>query len=571
MRRLGLHHFAHLRAVAEGIDVQEAAQRYLGIDHGHQSRTAHQQAVDSVRAISRRRGDRAWRLIGITIRLPGGAGNKPSLEDFVAERGLDGWSESEVQEMYAEAYPTDLKTARRQRLRERQLQLIRDLESVAAVRPAESDMVDGWFDQVTADKLIAAGMLTLGDLNSRVSAGGRWWTSLPGVGVTKARRIESHLRTLLPRQDVILPLYTLASVESFSRELVAQGQGSGSLLKAQTDLEAVQAWIDAKKGSTATETVYQRESGRLLVWLKYERQGRLLKDLTVEDATDFAEFLREIPDRYISRRRAAPGQPGWAPFRGQLSVKSRRQSLVIVSGMADWLVRAQYLRANPFALINKRTGDDKSAPMLEVKALSEGMMAIVLAHIELAEPSPSRTRALFLFRFLEATGLRSAEIVAGTVGDLMTLPEGLGLHVHGKGAKNRMVPVNAQAREALDDYLLARGLGGIESAPAEAPLLASVNDPMEPIGYQALYQHVRSWIRRVVAAAALDLPAHERSRLARASVHWLRHTFGTRALARGAGADAVQVTMGHSSPTMTARYTRASAQRQFDEMAKAFG
>ena len=72
VRRLGPHHFAHLRACAEGLDLTDCARRYLGIEHGHEARTAHQEAVDTVRAVARRRDESAWRLVGLTIRVPSG-------------------------------------------------------------------------------------------------------------------------------------------------------------------------------------------------------------------------------------------------------------------------------------------------------------------------------------------------------------------------------------------------------------------------------------------------------------------------------------------------------------------
>ena len=70
IRRLGPHHFAHLRAVAEGISLVDSARRYLGIEHGHQAITAHQQTVDLVRSIARRQGNSAWRLIGVLLQTP---------------------------------------------------------------------------------------------------------------------------------------------------------------------------------------------------------------------------------------------------------------------------------------------------------------------------------------------------------------------------------------------------------------------------------------------------------------------------------------------------------------------
>jgi hypothetical protein len=54
VRRLGLNHFAHLRAVAEGLPVLDAAKRYLGVEHGHQAKVAHMETRDAVRAVARR-------------------------------------------------------------------------------------------------------------------------------------------------------------------------------------------------------------------------------------------------------------------------------------------------------------------------------------------------------------------------------------------------------------------------------------------------------------------------------------------------------------------------------------
>jgi integrase len=179
----------------------------------------------------------------------------------------------------------------------------------------------------------------------------------------------------------------------------------------------------------------------------------------------------------------------------------------------------------------------------------------------------------FILLFVEAVGLRSAELLSATLGDLRMEPEGCNgwvMQVHGKGARNRIAAVPGQALHALQDYLAERGLGTIQTAPPGAPLLASTLDPLAPIGYQALYEHVRGWLARAVRAS--QLPAHERERLAGATTHWLRHTFGTRAIAREVPLDVIQAQMGHASiQTTTAIYGRAPIRRRVDELGKAFG
>ena len=590
VRRLGPHHFAYLRAVAEGLDVGECARRYLGIEHGHEAKTAHQEAVDAVRAVARRRGESAWRLVGLSIRVPSGEA-RPSLDAFAQQHDLDGFSEGEVLKLYTEAFPLKRKAARGQRLRERQLVLLRRLEGLAAETPQPSDLVAGWFEELLAAKLVTAGLLTLGALNARISAGGRWFSSLPAVGIAKARRIERHLATLLPREVqpakaffMLSATPALFSAPSPSRvsgahddvapgDLVVQEATTSALprplLDVESDLQAVQSWIQARAGSVATATLYQRDAHRLLLWLQYECRGATLAQMGVADCGAFMAFLQNIPPRWISRVRAAPGTPGWAPFRGPLSHRSCRQSITIIASMFAWLQSAQYLSANPWVLVNQATGDDPGQKMLDTKALSEAAMQEVLRFVEDQAPSPSRARIRFILLFVEAVGLRSAELLLATLGDLRLEPEGWVMQVHGKGSKNRIAAVPGQALHALQDYLAFRGLGSIQAAPPTAPLLASAVDPMAPVGYQALYEHVKGWLARAVRASSL--PANERERLAGATTHWLRHTFGTRAIAREVPLDVIQAQMGHASiQTTTAIYGRAPIKRRVDELGKAF-
>jgi len=597
-RRLGPHHFAHLRAIAEGLNMLDSARRFLGIEHGHQAVTAHRQTVDAVRAIARRRSESAWRLIGLAIQLQTPPA-QPSLDEFMAERGLDGWSEDEVKQMHAEAYPPDAKAARRQRLRARQLELLARLQQLAAETPLESDSVDGWFDPATAAKLITAGMTTLGELKLRITTGGRWFQTLPAVGRTKAARIASHLTTLLPETGV-RPVFTLpasgpalaapAALESAAaaaalyalRTQAADSPGPASaisiaapeaaLLPVQNDAQAVEAWIAARAGSLATARVYRREATRLLLWLEREAGAKRLRQMTVADCRAFMAFLQHIPPEWMSRARAAPGEPDWAPFRGPLSHQSQKQAVIINASLFAWLQAAQYLTANPWLLVNQKTGDDRQQKMLDTKALSEEASAEILRFLDAQPPGASRERMRFILRFVESVGLRSAELLGATLGDFQLENEGWVMQVHGKGAKNRIAAVPGQALNALQDYLAARNLGSLDTAPPTAPLLASTLDPLAPIGYQALYEHVKGWLTKAHAAiSASSLPQKECDKLRGASTHWLRHTFGTRAIARDVPLDVIQAQMGHASiQTTTAIYGRAPIRRRVDELAKAF-
>ena len=589
IHRLGPHHFAHLRAVAEGIDLNESAQRYLGIEHGNEAITAHRQTVDQIRALARRRGNSAWRLIGVQIRVQD-TNMRPSLEDFIAERDLDGWSESEQLELYGAAFPTEMKTERRDRLRRRQLELLRVLETSNAEQPKTQDMVSGWFDDRTATKLIGAGLVNLGEMAQAIAAGGCWYRDLPGVGKSKAQRIAAHLHTLIPaatpplRRHFALPSLALVDRplelewlprDSFQESLQTPAKdpplsGSGSMLNASNDLQAMRTWIQTHAGSAATVKSFWREARVFMLWLQREREGITFADVKVEDCLAFRTFTENIPAHWISRERASPGQPGWAPFRGQLSQSSRHHLLNIVGALFAYLKLADYIVQNPWPLIKTRTSMKKTAVnSVDTRAFSEDAQTEIQRFIDAQPPSPSRARMRFIVGFLSGVGLRASELLAAKLGDLRYVSGGYVLQVMGKGGTPRVVAIPPSALVALEDYLEARGIGSLQETPVKAPLLASAKDPMESIGYQALYLTVRTWLKKAINAS--PLPSAERQSLTGASAHWLRHTFATRAIKREVPMEVVQAQLGHANISTTMNiYAKAPLERQIETISAAF-
>lgn len=589
IHRLGPHHFAHLRAVAEGIDLNESAQRYLGIEHGNEAITAHRQTVDQIRALARRRGNSAWRLIGVQIRVQD-TNMRPSLEDFIAERDLDGWSESEQLELYGAAFPTEMKTERRDRLRRRQLELLRVLETSNAEQPKTQDMVSGWFDDRTATKLIGAGLVNLGEMAQAIAAGGCWYRDLPGVGKSKAQRIAAHLHTLIPaatpplRRHFALPSLALVDRplelewlprDSFQESLQTPAKdpplsGSGSMLNASNDLQAMRTWIQTHAGSAATVKSFWREARVFMLWLQREREGITFADVKVEDCLAFRTFTENIPAHWISRERASPGQPGWAPFRGQLSQSSRHHLLNIVGALFAYLKLADYIVQNPWPLIKTRTSMKKTAVnSVDTRAFSEDAQTEIQRFIDAQPPSPSRARMRFIVGFLSGVGLRASELLAAKLGDLRYVSGGYVLQVMGKGGTPRVVAIPPSALVALEDYLEARGIGSLQETPVKAPLLASAKDPMESIGYQALYLTVRTWLKKAINAS--PLPSAERQSLTGASAHWLRHTFATRAIERDVTMEVVQAQLGHANISTTMNiYAKAPLERQIQTISAAF-
>ena len=147
-------------------------------------------------------------------------------------------------------------------------------------------------------------------------------------------------------------------------------------------------------------------------------------------------------------------------------------------------------------------------------------------------------RNLAVILLLLNTGLRVSE-VAGLKLDDLTLSERKGeVLVRGKGTKVRTVPLNADVRRALRDYLSKR--------PKAQHDALFVNQKGEPLGRLGIEYQVATLGR----LAGLE----------RVTPHMLRHTFAKNLVDESVSLDQVATLMGHRSLTTTARYTQPSQQ-----------
>ena len=624
--KLGGHHLAYLRAIAEGVPQHQAAARYLGLDIRDGAvvlRRAHNSLVDSVRSLARQRGDPRWRLVGLAIKPHDPGTQPPAIDQWVDELGLGEFSHAELLALYTEAFPADRKTTRNARLRAQQLALLQTLATAAVETALPHHRLDAWFPEHLCQSLVACGLLLLSDLQTKVRAGGRWWNTIPKIGAGKAERLAHHLEMLIPGSNAPVRSRTLAlrgrtlaasigqapdshvrdhapsggapsdhpalpsairasvdtSVET-SATTTAEAPQAPTIgfdllpgqLKArdlQADAQAVRAWVRARAGSDATAKSYRRELGRFLLFL--DQRQLTLGTCRADDCLAYMAFLQNVPTEWIGKRTAPLGHEAWSPFAGPLSHRSQQHAVVVVASCFTWLVAARYLPGNAWVLVNRRTGDDPQADALASRAITPERWRAIVDRLEVLAPGePAAERMCFLLQFLEATGLRAAELLGARLGDFKRERGRLLLQVHGKGSKNRVIPVASQAQRALERYLAARGLDGtaIVNHPL-APVLASVTDPEAGLGYRSLYGSMKAWLDKAIAAS--DLPWAEKLDAARASPHWLRHTCGTRALERGVPLDVVGQLLGHADPRTTAKYTRAQIGRVSEELEKAFG
>lgn len=603
-RRLGPHHFAYLRSLAEGLDREEAARRYLGLAHGHELVTLHRQLVDQLRALARRGGDSRWRLIGVDLGARTetsegvlyGTTPRPPLYDWAEAEGLGDWSEDELLEMYEQAFPAEdpraVRKARRNgRLRERQLEVLAELAKLASQPALATDRIDAWFDPTTAERLKSAGCLLLQDLVQRIADRKTWWIGIRAVGETKARRIEAHLATLLPpppggRKNVRMyelfrgdgaPMLLPRSAHALDGSSGTNRSPLPPRVPASTDLEAIEAWLASAVGkpgepghNTITEATYRREAERWLMFCLMERR-KPMSSADPEDCRAYMSFLNGVPAHWMSRRKAArlDVAGGWTPFRGQPGLASRRLAVKVIHLMCNWLTTQRYLDSNPWTAVNRGLVDgDEVAPVPTSRALTPAAYQALLAALPCPE-RPGETRNGFVVTFTRFTGLRATELLNAKVGDLKAQDFGWQLDVVGKGRKRRLVSVPSPALEVLEQYLAARGLPALGDCEAGVPLLAAQDDAQRAPTYSAVHQSLSTFLRRAIQRA--DLPERDRERALQATQHWLRHTFATRAAEAGVPEDVLMAEMGHASRATTAGYYTAQDRRRHEAMERAAG
>lgn len=341
--------------------------------------------------------------------------------------------------------------------------------------------------------LRAQGIKTLAALTVRIPRRRRWWTAVPGLGATGARKIEAFFAlhpqlterawTLVASaspQDVI-PWERLAVPHKVDGSRgTFRAPRANCTLDADNDYEAVQAWL-ALHESPATRAAYRKEAERLILWAIVER-GRALSSLSTEDAVAYRSFLRHPSPRgrWVGppRPRSAPE---WRPFAGGLSARSAAYSLSVLGALYRWLIQQRYLLANPFAGLKVR-GAGKSEGLSVTRAFSEGEWSMIRAVAEGLEMSygwePTAAQRLrFVIDFAYATGLRASELVGARLGMIEEDARGeRWLHLVGKGSKAGSVALPPMARTALDRYLAQRKLPTTPSRwdPA-TPLLGSLD------------------------------------------------------------------------------------------------
>ena len=230
--------------------------------------------------------------------------------------------------------------------------------------------------------------------------------------------------------------------------------------------------------------------------------------------------------------------------RANLSRKSISRHLSSLRSAYNLLLDRGYISENPFNYVKTAKHGLKLPDFFY-----ESEIQTLFNSVQGSDPISLRNKALL--EFLYGTGARVSEVRDLTIGQI-DLNADIVL-LHGKGQKDRYVPIGSFCHDALVEYL--------ENGRKQLMIKGNLNEEEHAFvfvnyrGEQLTSQGIAYILDQIVKKSATTLSIHP---------HKLRHSFATHLLNNGADIRTVQELLGHASLSTTQIYTHLSKEKLRD-------
>ena len=317
---------------------------------------------------------------------------------------------------------------------------------------------------------------------------------------------QSHKRT-----DVVTSLRRPTNTQERS---CAPGQASeGDPQLSDAALDAFVDYVRVEKGLALNSVAsYHRDLAEFLAHLQ-----KLGKDLRGVGREEVRSYLTQLYHRGLSARSVA-------------------RHLVSLRNFFRFLMKDGKIHHNPAAEVD--------APRLDQnlpKYLTVDEVEALLRQPDVSAPLGLRDKALL--EVLYATGMRVSELVGLRWEDFE--PRLGVVRCHGKGGKERLIPVGKSALRALEEYVQHGRAGLTRRRNVPFLFLNRAGGKLSRVGFWKL---LAGYGRRAGIATSL-------------SPHLVRHSFATHLLERGADLRSIQLMLGHSDISTTQIYTHVLQER----------
>lgn len=279
-----------------------------------------------------------------------------------------------------------------------------------------------------------------------------------------------------------------------------------------------------KNYSLKTTDSYRRDIEKFFDFL--EREGILMDQV---DLSTIRNFLTTELQNGVSKR-------------------SCRRRLSALKHLYTYMVKVNYVTANPFALITPPKTEKRYPHFLYVDQIQDLFAANKRRDDELAV----RDQAILMMLYY--CGTRASELVGLDVQDINL--KSRVARVFGKGRKERLLPFTNECRDSLATYIQTKRNDLLARNSAMTPALF-LNDKGERLTTRGL-----EFILNNIEKKTGDyLGLHP---------HIFRHSFATHLLENGADLRVIQELLGHTSINTTQVYTHVTEEAKKKIYAEAF-
>jgi integrase/recombinase XerD len=219
-----------------------------------------------------------------------------------------------------------------------------------------------------------------------------------------------------------------------------------------------------------------------------------------------------------------------------LSPHTQARRLSGLRSFFDYLIFESYRTSNPTDLIE--------APKLGRKlpdVLSTEEIELMINQINLSHPQGQRNRTIL--EILYGSGIRVSELTNLSLSNLF-FEEDM-IRVHGKGNKQRLVPMGGISKEFLEEYITETRKN--QKISVKDKDIVFLNRRGNGLTRQMIFTLIKD----------LAIKANVKKQV---GPHTFRHSFATHLLENGADLRTIQILMGHESITTTEIYTHLDTQ-----------
>ena len=219
-----------------------------------------------------------------------------------------------------------------------------------------------------------------------------------------------------------------------------------------------------------------------------------------------------------------------------LSPHTQARRLSGLRSFFDYLIFESYRTSNPTDLIE----DPKLGRKLP-DVLSTEEIELMINQINLSHPQGQRNRAIL--EILYGSGIRVSELTNLSLSNLF-FEEDM-IRVHGKGNKQRLVPMGGISKEFLEEYITETRKN--QKISVKDKDIVFLNRRGNGLTRQMIFTLIKD----------LAIKANVKKQV---GPHTFRHSFATHLLENGADLRTIQILMGHESITTTEIYTHLDTQ-----------